>query len=130
MVKTDNVTVLQRLEDIHFFFKKLKCEFFRNELVVLGGMVGLNRWGPIPDRLGQLCLKKPTNQAELRSCLGAVNWIRRHVEDLKTTFVLSNLLKGKGKCLGRQPMKRLGHNSKRQSRKPLWCMGHNLEYQW
>jgi hypothetical protein len=75
------------------YFKLTKCEFGMKELIVLGRRVGYQEWGPIKDKVESLCIKKPTNKAELRSLLGSVNWIRRHIVNVEPTYVLSNLLR-------------------------------------
>ena len=79
---------LNYAEQNHLRFKRTKCEFFMPTLVVLGRQVGWNEWGPVPDRLPHICAVRPKNQTELQSLLGSVNWIRRHIVDVSSTFVL------------------------------------------
>ena len=78
------------------FFKRSKCEFAKEELQVLGRLVGFRRWGPLPEQLAKAMSKKPTSVPELRSMLGSVNWVRRHVVDITPVHLLSDLLR-KGK---------------------------------
>jgi hypothetical protein len=75
------------------YFKRAKCVFMQPSLEVLGHWVGFRQWGPLPNKLEKIIVKKPTCVAELRSLLGSVNWIRRHVTDIRPTYVLSELLK-------------------------------------
>ena len=84
-------------EKNRLFFKASKCEFLKSQLTVLGRSVGDGWWGPLEDRVQKVCLKKPCNVSDLRmrSVLGSVNWLRRHVKNLAPTWKLSELLKKK-----------------------------------
>ena len=77
------------------FFKTSKCEFMKDKLTVLGREVGDGWWGPLEDRVQKVCLQKPRNVSELRSVLGSVNWLRRHIRNIAPTWKLSELLKRK-----------------------------------
>ena len=75
------------------YFERAKCTLSAKTVVVLGRKVGYREWGPDTEKLGQLAVKRPENKAELRSLLGAVNWVRRHLRDVHATFVLTGLLR-------------------------------------
>ena len=60
---------------------------------MLGRWVGYRRWGPMQDKLAEVAAQRPKNVPELRSMLGSVNWLRRHVGEISTAFELSSLLR-------------------------------------
>jgi hypothetical protein len=53
--------------DNWLYFKRAKCVFMQPSLEVLGRWVGFRQWGPLPNKLEKIIVKKPTCVAELRS---------------------------------------------------------------
>ena len=58
-----------------------KCEFLKKEMEYLGFKIGDNYWTPSTSKISALTTAEIKNLKDLRSFIGAANFIRRHVKN-------------------------------------------------
>ena len=87
--------VLKKLEDEGFRLSKTKSEFFKNEIEWIGHKINQNGIRPMEDKLDAILkLKEPKNEKELKSFLGAIQYLSKYIENLSAnTDSLRQLLK-------------------------------------
>jgi hypothetical protein len=91
----DVSAVFDLLQQHKLYVKMSKCEFFKQELVFLGHIVGKGSVKMCPDKLDAIrTWPEPTNIHELRSFLGACSYYRKFIKDFsKVAAVLFDLTK-------------------------------------
>jgi hypothetical protein len=70
-------TVLQRLREHHLYAKLSKCDFWLNEIKLLGHTIAVD-----PDKVQEVMdWKPPTTVHQIRSFLGLTGYYRRFIPD-------------------------------------------------
>ena len=87
--------VLSKLENAGYRLSESKSELFKTEIEWIGHKIDQNGIRPIQDKLLAIKnLKKPENKKELKSFLGAIQYLSKYIENLSAqTDVLRQLLK-------------------------------------
>jgi hypothetical protein len=88
--------VLEKIKNAGLKLKRKKCNFFKNELEILGYRVSKNMIRPTKDRIQDVHnFPAPTTIKELRSFMGLMSYCRDFIKDLAAAAKpLSDLLKG------------------------------------
>lgn len=75
--------VITRLNDYGFSLSLEKSQFFKTELKCLGFIISQEGLKPDPDQLKIIqSLPSPTNESELRSLLGSLNFYQRFIKNM------------------------------------------------
>ena len=87
--------VLTRLENAGYRLSENKSELFKTETEWIGHRIDQNGIRPLQDKLTAIKeLKRPENEKELKSFLGAIHYLSKHIENLSAqTDILRQLLK-------------------------------------
>ena len=95
--KLELMETLTRLEKEGYRLSAKKSEFFRREIEWIGHKIDQDGIRPIQDKLESIKnLKRPNNEKELKSFLGAIQYLSKYIENLSAnTDFLRQLLKKK-----------------------------------
>ena len=87
--------VLSKLETAGYKLRLTKSEMFKSEIEWIGHRIDQNGIRPLQDKLQAISeLKHPENQKELKSFLGAIQYLSKYIENLSAnTDILRQLLK-------------------------------------
>ena len=90
---------ITKLENAGYRHSENKSEFFKSEIECVGHKIDQNGIRPLQDKLRAIQeLEEPKNQKELKSFLGAIQYLSKHIENLSAqTDLLRQLLKKKNK---------------------------------
>ena len=93
--KKELIEVLTRLENAGYRLSENKSEFFKSEIESTGHKIDQNRIRPLQDKLVAIKnLKQPNNEKELKSFLGAIQYLSKYIDNLSAqTDSLRQLLK-------------------------------------
>ena len=93
--KQELIDVLTRLENAGYRLIKNKSEFFKLEIEWIDHKIDQNGFRPLQDKLLAIKeLKQPKNKKELKSFLGAIQYLSKYIENLSAqTDDLRQLLK-------------------------------------
>ena len=93
--KKELTEVLTRLENAGYRFSKNKSKFFKSEVEWIGHKIDQNGIRPLQDKLLAIkILKQPNNEKELKSFLGAIQYLSKYIDNLSAqTDSLRQLLK-------------------------------------
>ena len=93
--KKELTEVLTRLENAGYRLSENKSEFFKSEVEWIGHKIDQNGIGPLQDKLMAIKnLKQPNNEKELKSFLGAIQYLSKYIDNLSAqTESLRQLLK-------------------------------------
>ena len=93
--KNELIDVLTRLENAGYRLSKNKSQFFKTEIEWIGHKIDQNGIRPLQDKLMAIKeLKQPKNEKELKSFLGAIQYLSKYIENLSAqTDDLRKLLK-------------------------------------
>ena len=89
------IDVLTRLENAGYRLSESKSELFKTELEWIGHKIDQNGITPLQDKLLAIKeLKEPKNEKELKSFLGAIQYLSKYIEILSAqTDILRQLFK-------------------------------------
>ena len=89
------IDVLTKLENAGYRLSESKSEFFKTEKEWIGHKIDQNGIRPLQDKLLAIKeLKEPRNGKELKSSLGAIQYLSKYIENLSAqTDILRQLLK-------------------------------------
>ena len=77
------IDVLSRLENAGYRLSESKSEFFKTEIEWIGHKIDQNDIRPLPDKSMALKeLKQPRNEKELKSFLGAIQYLSKYINNL------------------------------------------------
>ena len=87
--------VLTRLENAGYRLSGNKSEFFKSEIEWIGHKIDQNGIRPLQDKLMAIKnMKQPNNEKELKSFLGAIQYLSKYIDNLSAqTDSLRQLLK-------------------------------------
>ena len=93
--KKELIEVLTRLENAGYILSGNKSEFFKSEIEWIGHKIDQNGIRPLQDKLMAIKnLKQPNNEKELKSFLGAIQYLSKYINNLSAqTDSLRQLLK-------------------------------------
>ena len=93
--KKELTEVLTRLENAGYRLSENKSEFFKSEVKWIGHKIDQNGIRPLQDKLMAIKnLKQPNNEKELKSFLGAIQYLSKYIDNLSAqTDSLRQLLK-------------------------------------
>ena len=93
--KCELIDVLTKLENAGNELSENKTEFFKSEIEWVGHKIDQNGIRPLQDKLKVIQeLKEPKNENELKSFLGAIQYLSKYIENLSAqTELLRQLLK-------------------------------------
>ena len=93
--KRELIDVLTKLENAGYRLSENKTEFFKSEIEWVGHKTDQNGIRPLQDKLKAIQeLKEPKNEKELKSFLGAIQYLSKYIENLSAqTDLLRQLLK-------------------------------------
>ena len=93
--KKELMDVLSNLENAGYRLSESKSEFFKTEIEWIGHEIDQNGIRPLQDKLMPIKeLKQPKNEKELKSFLGAIQYLSKHINNLSAqTDGLRQLLK-------------------------------------
>ena len=93
--KKELVDVLTRLENAGYKLSESKSELFKTEIEWIGHKIDQSGIRPLKDKLSAIKnLKEPNNEKELRSFLGAIQYMSKYIDNLSAqTDSLRQLLK-------------------------------------
>ena len=93
--KKELIEVLARLENAGYRLSENKSEFFNSEVDWIGHKIDQNGIRPLQDKLMAMKnLKQPINEKELKSFLGAIQYLSKYIDNLSAqTDSLRQLLK-------------------------------------
>ena len=93
--KKELIEVLIRLENAGYRLSGNKSEFFKTEIEWIGHKIDQNGIRPLQDKLMAIKnLKQPNNEKELKSFLGAIQYLSKYIDNLSAqTDSLRQLLK-------------------------------------
>ena len=93
--KKELTEVLTRLENAGYRLSGSKSAFFESEIEWIGHKIDQNRIRPLQDKLMAIkILKQPNNEKELKSFLGAIQYLSKYIDNLSAqTDSLRQLLK-------------------------------------
>ena len=93
--KKELTEVLTRLENAGYRLSENKSEFFKSEVEWIGHKIDQNGIRPLQDKLMAIKnLKQPNNEKELKSFLGAIQYLSKYIDNLSAqTDSLRQLLK-------------------------------------
>ena len=75
--------VLSKLEEAGYKLSSSKSEMFKSEIEWIGHRIDQNGIRPLQDKLQAILdLKYPQNQKELKSFLGAIQYLSKYIENL------------------------------------------------
>ena len=129
--KKELVDVLTRLENAGYRLSESKSEFFKTEIEWIGHKIDQNGIRPIQDKLMAIKnLKQPNNEKELKSFLGAIQYLSKYIDNLSAqTDSLRQLLKKDTEWLWTEEHTRAFENLK-QKITEIPCLAHyNSDYQ-
>ena len=89
------IDVLTKMENAGYRLSESKSEFFKTEIEWIGHKIDQNGIRPLQDKLLAIKeLKEPKNEKELKSFLGAIQYLSKYIENLSAqTDILRQLLK-------------------------------------
>ena len=89
------IDVLTKLENAGYRLSKTKSEFFKTEIEWIGHRIDQVEIRPLQDKLLAIKdLKQPNNEKELKSFLGAIQYLSKYIDNLSAqTDSLRQLLK-------------------------------------
>ena len=95
--KRELTELLTKLENAGYRLSENKSEFFKSEIEWVGDKIDQNGIRPLQDKLKAIQeLKEPKNEEELKSFLGAIQYLSKYTETLSAqTDLLRQLLKRK-----------------------------------
>ena len=129
--KKELVDVLTRLENAGYRLSESKSEFFKTETEWIGHKSDQNGIRLLQDKLmGIKILKQPNNEKELKSILGAIQYLSKYIDNLSAqTDSLRQLLKKDTEWLWTEEHTRAFENLK-QKITEIPCLAHyNSDYQ-
>ena len=129
--KKELVDVLTRLENAGYRLSESKSEFFKTEIEWIGHKIDQNGIRPLQDKLMAIKnLKQPNNEKELKSFLGAIQYLSKYIDNLSAqTDSLRQLLKKDTEWLWTEEHTRAFENLK-QKITEIPCLAHyNSDYQ-
>ena len=129
--KKELVDVLTRLENAGYRLSESKSEFFKTEIEWIGHKIDKNGIRPLQDKLMVIKnLKQPNNEKELKSFLGAIQYLSKYIDNLSAqTDSLRQLLKKDTEWLWTEEHTRAFENLK-QKITEIPCLAHyNSDYQ-
>ena len=93
--KRELTDVLNKLENASYRLSENKSEFFKPEIEWVGHKIDQNGIRPLQDKLKAIQeLKEPKNEKELKTFLGAIQYLSKYIENLSAqTDSLRLLLK-------------------------------------
>ena len=93
--KKELTEVLTRLENAGYRLSENKSEFFKSEVEWIGHKIDQNGIRPLQDKLMAIKnLKQPNNEKEIKSFLGAIQYLSKYIDTLSAqTDSLRQLLK-------------------------------------
>ena len=93
--KKELIDVLSRLENAGYRLSESKSEFFKTEIEWIGHKIDQNGIRPLQDKLMAIKeLKQPKNEKELKSFMGAIQYLSKYINKLSAqTDGLRQLLK-------------------------------------
>ena len=98
--KRELTEVLTKIENAGYRLSESKSEFFKSEIEWVGYKIDQNGIRPLQDKLKAIQeLKEPKNKKELKSFLGAIQYLSKYIENLsaQTDLLRQLLLKKKNK---------------------------------
>ena len=89
------IDVLTKLENAGYRLSKSKSKLFKTEIEWIGHKIDQNDIRPVQDKLLAIKeLKEPKNEKEIKSFLGAIQYLSKYIENLSAqTDILRQLLK-------------------------------------
>ena len=89
------IDVLTKLENAGYRLSETKSEFFKSEIEWIGHRINQAGIRPLQDKLLAMKeLKQPNNEKELKSVLGAIQYLSKNIDNLSLqTDSLRRLLK-------------------------------------
>ena len=89
------IDVLTRLENAGYRLSESKSELFKTEIEWIGHKIDQNGIRPLQDKLLAIKqLKEPKNEKELKSFLGAIQYLSKYIENLSAqTDIFRQLFK-------------------------------------
>ena len=93
--ETEVRETMKKLEEAGYRLNPKKCDFFKKEIEWVGHKIDQQEIRPLQDKLEAITkINKPKNEKELKSFLGAIQYLSKYIENLSAnTDVLRNLLK-------------------------------------
>ena len=81
--KKELAEVLTKLENAGYRLSEKKSEFFKKEIEWIGHKIDQNGIRPLQDKLKAIKdLKQPNNEQELKSFLGAIQYLSKYIDNL------------------------------------------------
>ena len=81
--KKELIEVLTRLENAGYRLSENKSKFFKSEVEWIGHKIDQNSIRPLQDKLMAIKnLKQPNNEKELKSFLGAIQYLSKYTDNL------------------------------------------------
>ena len=110
--KRELIDVLTKLENAGYRLSENKTEFFKSEIESVGHKIDQNGIRPLQDKLKAIQeLKEPKNEKELKSFLGAIQYLSKYIENLSAqTDLLRQLLRKIMNGSGHQKIPKHLHN--------------------
>ena len=124
------IDVLTKLENAGYRLSETKSEFFKTEIEWIGHRIDQAGIRPLQDKLLAIKeLKQPNNEKELKSFLGAIQYLSKYIDNLSAqTDSLRQLLKKNTKWLWTEEHTRAFENLK-QKITEIPCLAHyNSDY--
>ena len=128
--KKELAEVLTKLENAGYRLSEIKSEFFKTENEWIGHKIDPNGIRPLQDKLMAIKdLKQPNNEKELKSSLGAIQYLSKYIDNLSAqTDSLRQLLKKDTEWLWTEEHTRAFENLK-QKITEIPCLAHyNSDY--
>ena len=129
--KKELTDVLTRLENAGYRLSEGKSEFFKTEIEWIGHKIDQNGIRPLQDKLlAMKNLKQPNNEKELKSFLGAIQYLSLYIDNLSAqTDSLRQLLKKDTEWLWTEKHTRAFENLKQKITETPCLAHYNSDYQ-
>ena len=129
--KKELTDVLTRLENAGYKLSGGKSEFFKTEIEWIGHKIDQNGIRPLQDKLLAIKnLKQPNNEKELKSFLGAIQYLSKYIDNLSAqTDSLRQLLKKDTEWLWTEEHTRAFESLKRKITETPCLAHYNSDYQ-
>ena len=117
------IDVLTKLENAGYRLSETKSEFFKSEIEWIGHRINQAGIRPLQDKLLAMKeLKQPNNEKELKSVLGAIQYLSKNIDNLSLqTDSLRRLLK---KVSGSGRKNTLSFKNLKQKITKIPCLAH------
>ena len=124
------IDVLTRLENVGYKLSENKSDFFKTEIEWIGHKKYQNAIRPLQDKLMAIKeLKRPYNKKELKSFLGAIQYLSKYINSLSAQAdSLRQLLKKDTECIWTEEHTQAFENLKEKITEIPCLVHYNSEY--